>query len=471
MRESALRRSARRFSLVVHVGLTLALLLAASRSPAQPLGTWDPPRNLGFRVVHGMLLPDDKILTWAYSNGPGGTTATHEIDPDTSAIEDGLGVTSSFCAGNERLPDGSVFVSGGIGRDFQSEIYDLSTDVWRRVANMAMGRYYPTAITLPDGRVFVYGGSVAKSAIPEVYTPATNTWHQETKAPIFPRWFPRGFVLPNGKLGFVNIGLGLKQPNTYDLTTKTWQYFSPAIEGGPSAMYLPGKIIISGTDPQPPTAANHVTRLVDFNVYPPDIRTAAPPHHNRKWNILTVLPDGTVLSTGGHDEKAKGVYAAEVWDPDTETWTLLAAKRVPIRREYHSVAVLLRDGRVWSGGGEPALKTAEIFNPPYLFKGPRPTISSVAEPFAAYGSSFDVFTPDTETVTKVSLIRLGAMTHANNWGQRFLWANFTTDTANGKLIVDAPANANLAPPGYYMLFLLNAQGVPSVGAFVRIGAA
>src|SRR5262245_44372475 len=85
---SALRRSARRFSLPVHVGLTLALLLTASRSAAQPLGTWDPPRNLGFRVVHGMLLPDDRILTWAYSAGAGGTTATHEIDPDTGRVED-----------------------------------------------------------------------------------------------------------------------------------------------------------------------------------------------------------------------------------------------------------------------------------------------------------------------------------------------------------------------------------------------
>jgi hypothetical protein len=416
-----------------------------------------------------MLLPDDKILTWAYSEGPGGTTATHEIDPDASAIEDGLGVTSSFCAGNERLPDGSVFVSGGVGRNFESEIYDLSRDVWRKVANMASGRYYPTVITLPDGRVFVYGGSGAKSATPEIYTPATNRWRPEVKAPISPGWFPRGFVLPNGKLGFVNIDLGTKQPNTYDLTTGTWRYYSAAVQGGPAAMYLPGKVIISGTDLQPPTAALHVTRLVDFTVDPPIIRTAAPPHHNRRWNILTLLPDGTVLSTGGRNEQNKGVYAAEVWDPETELWTLLAAMRSPIRRAYHSVAVLLRDGRVWSGGGEPALKTAEIFNPPYLFKGPRPTISSVAEPLVVYGSSLDVFTPDTETVTKVSLIRLGAMTHANNWGQRFLWATFTTDRANGKLIVDAPANANLAPPGYYMLFLLNARGVPSVGEFVRIG--
>ncbi len=183
------------------------------------------------------------------------------------------------------------------------------------------------------------------------------------------------------------------------------------------------------------------------------------------------LPDGTVLSTGGRGEKGVGIYTAELWNPATEMWTTLATMQTHIRREYHAVAVLLRDGRIFSGGGEPDLTTAEIFNPPYLFKGARPTIGSLPKNFSAtYGSHFDVSTPDTASVDRVSLIRLGAVTHANNWSQRFMWLHFTRDSAHGKLVVHAPAYANLAPPGYYLLFVLNSVGVPSVGEYVRIGA-
>ncbi len=86
-----------------------------------------------------------------------------------------------------------------------------------------------------------------------------------------------------------------------------------------------------------------------------------------------------------------------------------------------------------------------------------------------------MITPDAKGVARVSLIRLGAFTHANNWGQRFMWLDFDfksdkSDRTKGKLVVQAPLNANLAPPGFYMLFVLNADNVPSVGAYVCMGA-
>jgi hypothetical protein len=138
-------------------------------------------------------------------------------------------------------------------------------------------------------------------------------------------------------------------------------------------------------------------------------------------------------------------------------------------RLYHGTAVLLLDGRVLVAGsgraGPQPQFNAEIYSPPYLFKGPRPVISSIPGD-AAYGSSFVVGTSDPSAITSVTLLRISAMTHGFNMDQRFMRLNFS-QTAGG-LNVTAPANSNLAPPGYYVLFILNALGVPSTGGVIRI---
>jgi len=194
----------------------------------------------------------------------------------------------------------------------------------------------------------------------------------------------------------------------------------------------------------------------------------------RTEHNLTVLPDGTVLVTGGSrnsdvGDTAGAVLEAELWSPTTETWTAMAAMRTP--RMYHSTALLLPDGRVLVAGGgrdfpEVDQPSAEIYSPPYLFKGPRPAISS-APTSIHYATAFSVTTPDGARIAAVSLVRLGAVTHAFNENQRFVPVTFQPGA--GGLTVQAPANANLAPPGNYMLFLVNANGVPSVAAMVSLG--
>ena len=139
-------------------------------------------------------------------------------------------------------------------------------------------------------------------------------------------------------------------------------------------------------------------------------------------------------------------------------------------RLYHSTALLLKDGRVLMAGGGalPGRATdqrnAEIYSPPYLFRGPRPTISAIPAT-ANYGDSFDVTTPNAAQIAKVSLIRSPSVTHAFDMNQRFQFLSFTPGA--GKVTVQAPANANLAPPGDYLLFLVDTDGVPSVGEFIR----
>jgi hypothetical protein len=199
-------------------------------------------------------------------------------------------------------------------------------------------------------------------------------------------------------------------------------------------------------------------------------------HYPRSYHNLTLLPDGTVLASGGETasdgtDLTKAVLPAEIWDPTTQTWTVVASLKTG--REYHSTALLLPDGRVlMAGGGQlPGRATnmysGEVYSPPYLFKGTRPAITS-APSVVAYGSSFDVSTPDAASIQKVALIRTPSVTHAFDENQRYIPLSFTA--GSGQLTVQAPPNGNTAPPGYYMLFILNGNGVPSVASFVRFPA-
>ena len=195
----------------------------------------------------------------------------------------------------------------------------------------------------------------------------------------------------------------------------------------------------------------------------------------RSYLNLTPLPDGTVLATGGGTTTDggnlnDGVLPAEDWNPATGQWTTWASMAVP--RLYHSIAMLLPDGRVLVAGtgdlpGVPNEMNAQIFSPPYLFNGPRPTITS-SPSVVQYGSNFQVSTPDAASITSVSLIRTAAVTHSFDESTRRVSLPFTV--SNGALNVQAPANGADAPPGNYMLFIVNSNGVPSVASWVHLPA-
>jgi Domain of unknown function (DUF1929) len=193
----------------------------------------------------------------------------------------------------------------------------------------------------------------------------------------------------------------------------------------------------------------------------------------RRHLNATLLPDGAVLVTGGtsaagFSDPSGSVRVAEMWNPATEEWSTLASNRVD--RVYHSTTLLLPDGRVLhAGSGDgPGLSrelNAELFSPPYLFRGSRPVLADVP-PTLGYGDSFFVGTPDGPRVVRVTLIRLPSVTHAFDQSQRFLELEF--QRAAGGLTVEAPPSSFVAPPGPYLLTLLNSAGVPSVSRIVRI---
>src|SRR5688572_27721020 len=188
----------------------------------------------------------------------------------------------------------------------------------------------------------------------------------------------------------------------------------------------------------------------------------------RRQLNATVLPDGTVLVTGGSsapgfDNAAGAVLNGELWDPSANSFTQLAPG--PRYRGYHSVALLLPDGRLLSAGGDINAHNAELFSPPYLFKGPRPTVTA-APSNITYGQPFVIETPDAASINAVTLVRLSAVTHANNMNQRFVRLAFSAGA--DRLTVTPPSAGEIAPPGHYMLFLLNGAGVPSVAPIVGL---
>jgi hypothetical protein len=234
---------------------------------------------------------------------------------------------------------------------------------------------------------------------------------------------------------------------------------------GSSAMYDENHVmIVGGSDPPTNTA-----EVIDLSAPTPTWRYTNPMAQGREFHNVTLLPDGTVLVSGGASGAGGGastaVFAPELWDPATEAWTQMAPSTIP--RLYHSTALLLPDGRVFSGGGtsDANHRDAEFFSPPYLFRGPRPVISA-APTSVAYGASFFVGTPDAASVAGVTWVRLSAVTHGYNQGQRMNRLAFVP--AVDGVTVTAPSSRNAAPPGHYILFLLNGAGVPSVGAIVEI---
>ena len=382
---------------------------------------------------------------------------------------------------------------------------------------MRYRRWYPTNTTLADGRVLVvagqqYGGinyndPAVQAIVPEVYNPTTGSVQQvqaviggvttpaSRQLPFYPWMFqaPDGRVFnagPNVRTGFLNLTtapINGTSPNTWTdgpvhrLAGNPTSYDYYTRYYGTAAMYQPGKILMLG-------GSGTTAEMLDLNVAGAAWQQAAPLQYARMHVNSTILPDGTVLVTGGtreysSDEDKWAVLPAELWTPpasDTNTpsggtWTTLNAMAVP--RLYHSTAVLLPDATVLSaGGGQGGAfqdhPDYEIFTPPYLCKGyERPVISSAPEAIA-YGTNFTINTPnagDIRRYGRATLVRLSSVTHSFNMNQRFLELVMPASSGT-QLTLTPPSNPNTCPPGHYMLFLIASNGTPSHARIVVINA-
>jgi hypothetical protein len=496
--------------------------------PAQPVaadpakvGRWSQPFQLKNVAIHAHLLPTGKVLYWGRRKEFGSTNfstlndhacQTYILDPATGqsqetanqpTLKDGSPV-NLFCSGHSFLPDGRLMVMGGHLFDSQgvnqSCSFDPQTERWTAEAVMNNGRWYPSAITLADGGVLVFSGSFATGPLgPPPNSTATNMTPQVWRGagwesladfkdglPLFPRFHvepQHGHVFMSGPQG-----------ETFFLDTNGAGKWIPGPsralalrDYAPSVMYDTGKVLFvgGGKDNQGDQPTNGA-ETIDLTTGAPTWRMSSPMHFRRRQHNATILADGAVLVTGGTQgpgfndvNQGAPIRAAEVWDPHTGTWTVLAEEAVD--RCYHSTALLLPDGRVFSaGGGEyapvnnvanPSRDThadGQLFSPPYLFRGPRPTFTGAPDA-VSYGQAFELGVQRPDKIGKVTWIRLGSVTHSCDQNQRLNTLSFTR--GQGKITVTAPANANVCPPGHYMLFLVDDQGVPSLAHIARIAAA
>jgi len=448
--------------------------IAVSQPSEATTGRWSSVQSWPIVALHLHLLPDGRVLAWGRSGTP------QVWDPATGGFTAVPSPAWLFCAGHAFLPDGRLLVTGGHIDDRlglpDATIFDYQSNSWSQGPAMQWGRWYPTSTTLANGEVLTLAGTDTAGVdvlTPEVWR-TSGGWRKLTGAQLDLHWYPRMFQAPNGRVFYAGPEARSRYLNTSG--DGSWTELGPTIElfrsYGSAVMYQPGKVLIVGGGTSPDNDATNTAEVIDLNRSSPSWRAVAPMAFARRHLNATLLPTGDVVVTGGtsrgFNDPAGAVHAAELWNPATERWTTLAANSVI--RMYHSTTLLLPDGRLLhagSGDGASAANelNAELFSPPYLFKGARPTISG-APTSVGYNQSFEITSPQAASIAQVTLVRLGSVTHAFDLNQRFNRLNFTR-TPNG-VSARAPANGNLAPPGHYMLFLVNGDGVPSVARIVQL---
>jgi YVTN family beta-propeller protein len=471
-------------------------LAAATSSSYDIIGKWDAAMNWPLVPIFVSLLNDGRVIAYdsATDNSVDltnihNTTRVAIWDPVSNVIKRADVNTGYelFCSGFSKLPDGRLFAAGGninaaLGGLNKTHIFDPILDHWSLEATMAAPRWYPSVTPLNNGEMLITGGGPATSEVRQIngtlraLTSASQSLWAVREYP----WLqtaPNGKVFyygPQNALGYISTnGAGSWQ----SMGGRDGQYRSY----GSTAMYDIGKLLVTGGN-----GNNASAFTIDINGQTPIVQPTSSMANGRTQHNVTVLADGSVLATGGNRtgalvDLANGIYAAELWNPATNLWSTLSS--MVYTRQYHSFALLLPDARVLVGGGGICgscesqgyhYMNTEIFSPPYLFKrdssnqaAPRPVITTAPNGIN-FSQAFSISTDSGVTIKKVALARPGSVTHSINMEQRYIPLTFIQSGTN--LLVTAPANANIAPPGRYMLFILDDTGTPSIAKFVDIGA-
>jgi len=449
--------------------------------------------------VNAALMYTGKVLLYYYPPNPDSGSQALVLDPVTGKIT-WVSLTvlrNIFCSGLSILPDGRVMVTGGViptgsQPHVHSEVvnnfgttttilFDPATLTWTLGQDMLYARWYPTMIELTDGTELESTGMSEVGLLQktmETYNYDTGGWTALPTSANMPNVanypYARMSLMPTG-----NVLLAAPSAQTYQFnpTTNAWSFVAANNFGDryfAAHVLLPGqeKVLVAGGSPSKLNgggSATNTAEIIDMSAATPSWSYTGSMTYPRYNENLVLLADGSVLAVGGGGgggQYVNPVLQPELYNPTTGQWTVVASQA--IQRTYHSTAMLLPDGRVLSSGsdnGETTQLTYEIYSPPYLFKGARPRIKS-APTALTYGATFNISTPDASTITRVAMVRPSATTHANDFDQRYV--DLTFSVSNGSLRVTAPANGSIAPPGYYMLVIVNSNGVPSVMPFLNL---
>lgn len=485
------------------------------------------------RSMHAVVLNNGKVLLIAGSgNDPerfeAGTFTSAVYDPEDGTYETIPTPRDMFCSGHVQLSDGRVLVMSGnkgypsadgtVGYQGykDSYVFDPATETYARTNDMNDGHWYPSATIMGNGDVLSFGGlreDSSGSVTAERWSAAQEKWlplGQVNQTWSYWGLYPSMVLMQDGRLFYTGSHtFGNGTPGTgasiydYDANTVT---DVPGLRNkderdqSTSVLLPPAQdqrvLTIGGGNINSNPEANRLTDLIDLKEPDPAYR-AGPPlpqgtvdfggpggpqpqtgDQGKMYGSAVLLPDGTVLETGGAlHNRADPVYSASVFDPVTETYDPVAAD--PQARGYHSSAFLLPDGRVMATGDNPGNGSwnhqVSLYSPAYLFKGPRPRITSPVDPEWTYGDTRRI-TVD-RPIANAELIRPAAVTHSSDPNQRFVELPLTVEE-NGEgegegegvtVDLNVTANPNLAPPGWYMLFVVDTNGVPSVAEWVKLG--
>lgn len=461
----------------------------ASPADAARLGHWELlPCESPVLPVHAALMHTGKVLFFAGSGNDelytsGVRSAVYDYRHGSFSLPDTP--ADVFCAGQSFLPDGRLLVAGGtqrydpfVGLNTALE-FDPLTERWTFLQPMKNGRWYPTLITLGDGRVLAASGLGALEN--EIQAPTGWT---VAGAPIDWPLYPHLHLLKDGRVfhsgmrfggssmrpGFLSPASGAYAPLPPAAVPASFNF--GARDQGATVLLPPAqmqKVMVMGGG-SPSINAAHV---IDTDAPAPAYVAVPPMLRNRIHVNAVILPDRTVLATGGSGIAEDALTAsteAEIYDPTANTWTTGARAQVP--RLYHSIAILLPDARVLTAGGNPRRrddeKRLEVYHPPYLFRGPRPCIEH-GPARVALGSAFTLHVPQAADIRWISLVRPMATTHSYDSEQRLVDIPFRRG-GPCKLHAQMPDNPNLVPPGHYMVFVVSRRGVPSVAHWVHVVA-
>lgn len=484
------------------------------------IGQWQLlPYTSQVLAVHAALMRTGQALLFSGGVERQLPRESRVWDPFTGGFTGQPFADDLFCAFQVVLPDGRVLVMGGShynGPHGQgvalSYTFDPATQAWTKHADMAFARWYPTAVTLDDGSVLALSGRAAGPVVAEMerFIPATNTWTTlPGSANKVVDIYPSLHLMAGGRVFYTGTRWegGNSSPRPWPAPPQT-ALFDPAVNtwsdvgahvipnrteamsvllpprssaahhhGHGEAMPPPGtlsRVLVFGGDCGSP-AERASAEVIDLAAPTPAWQRIADMHHRRVNPNAVLLADGTVLACAGitgfkWDPDPGRVLESEIFDPQSLTWTRAAV--MAEGRQYHSVSLLLPDGRVLNtgsvggSGGGTNLLSMEVYSPPYLFRGPRPRITAW-HTSVARGETLVVTTPDACRIRRVAFVRPGAPTHHTDSDQRYLPLDFSRDGACD-LHIQVPADPGVLPPGYYMLFVLDDCDVPSVARFIAV---
>lgn len=499
---------------------TFAAPMLTAGADAHIKGAFGTPFTWPIIPIHIVLLPDGRVLSYGSDEtGLQGALLKYTVwDPAQGTGSGAFTMltnsthTDVFCGGFSVMAgSGDVLLAGGNLTDYSpngiwnnsidaTNIFSPGTNTLVNQPSMTYKRWYPTLIGLSTGELLVLGGRLTQFpdvgvATPEIYSEGQG-WRllpgatsEDAYGTTALNWYyPRATLAPNGKV-FVLTHDGrsyyMNPRNNGSVVSASATTVPESDSSMPAVWYRPGKMLALRT-PWDATIQNKRPYTLLVSLTPgtgaPVFREGVRYDRLRYYSNLTVLADGKVALNGGstfwNEITTPYVtsYDLQLWNPATETWTQGATAQK--YRLYHSASMLMPDGTMLTGGGGAPGPTnmlnAEVYYPPYLFNrdgsgslAARPTIAS-APATVTRGQAFGVKVGAgaTNTIKRVSLVRIAGATHDYNGDQRFMWLNFSQ--AGQDLTVDPPASRNVLPPGFYMIFAFNQAGVPAIAKIVKV---